>query len=139
MKNLKKITSALTSLILLANIADAQTAVPTSYAVNEVANNAEPFAVKYIGSDDDYVLFEVSVKFSDEAAAKFQLADSQEGALYSAGFKTGTVKTIKVEKKEDQVLNFTLILDHKTYSKSFSVVTTEVENILVSENDIAKL
>ncbi|MEO6231906.1 MAG: hypothetical protein ABJB11_15000 [Ferruginibacter sp.] len=139
MKNLKKITAAVASLVLFANIANAQTAIPTSYQVNEVANNATPFAVKYIGSDDEYVLFEVSVKSSNPADAKFQLTDSEEGALYSAGFKTGTVKTIKIEKREGQVLNFTLLLDHKIYSKSFSVSTSEVENTLVSENDITKL
>ncbi len=139
MKNLKKVTAAVASLVLFANIANAQTAIPTSYQVNEVANITEPFAVKYIGSDDDYVLFEVSVKSSTPADATFQLADSEEGALYSAGFKAGAVKTIKIEKREGQVLNFTLVLGRKVYSKSFSVSTSQVESTLVSENDITKL
>lgn len=136
MKQLKNIAAAVASLVIFSSITNAQTAIPTSYSTTA---NAEPLAVKYLGSSEEYLVFEVTL-VSANSSALFEIEDQNEGALYSTGLdKNATTKTIKIEKKDDQVLNFKLSVDKKVYTKSFSVNTSVVEKTTVAENDYTKL
>lgn len=132
MSTLKNIAVAVASIVIFTNITNAQ-AVEASYSVNY----EEPMAVKYIGSDGDYLTFQVSVKPVVTGKAVFEIIDENEGELYTASLASNfNVKTVKIEKRDGQVLNFKLVVGKTTYTKSFSVNTNKVETTTVAESDI---
>ena len=136
MTKIKNIAIAVASVVIFSSITNAQTAVPTSYQ----ASYAEPFTVKYLGTDGNYLLFQVSLKSNVAGQARFKLEDKEAGALYYNNFKSNfNIQTLKVEKKDAQVLDFSVTLNKTTYLKSFSVSTNRVENVTVAENDITRL
>lgn len=136
MTKLKNIVAAMILIVTLAGVTNAQTEIPTNYNVNSSA----PFAVQYLGIDEDYLVFKVTIQSPDFKKGMLEIADKYEGPLYASNFSREVkVKTLKIEKREGQVLNFTLVLDKKTYSKAFSVNTTAVEKTTVSESDLSKL
>lgn len=135
MTTLKNIAVAVASIVIFTNITNAQ-AVKTNYSVNY----EEPMAVKYIGSDGEYLTFQVSVKPAVTRNAVFEIEDRTEGELYAANLASNfNVKTVKIEKREGQVLNFKLVVGRTTYTKSFSVNTNKVETTTVAESDITIL
>ena len=136
MKNLKNIAVAVASVVLFSNITNAQT-LKASYSVNY----EEPLKVKYLGDDDAYLLFEVTLQSNAPLNTLFAISDKNEGEFYSsflsAGFKP---RTFKIEKHGDnQVLDFKLVAGKITYLKTFSVNTSTVEKTTVAEHDITKL
>ena len=135
MTKLKNIAVALASIVIFTNITHAQ-ALKASYSVNY----EEPLAVKYLGNDGNYLTFEVTVQSQISGKAFFAIADKNEGVLYSSNVTPGLkVKTIKIERSGDQVLNFKLVIGKKTYAKTFSVNTSKVETTTVAESDITML
>ncbi|MEO6550036.1 MAG: hypothetical protein ABIN94_18685 [Ferruginibacter sp.] len=135
MTKLKNILVAVATLVIFTNITQAQS-VKASYSVSA----EEPLKVKYLGEDGDYLLFLVTLQPKGSSNALFAIEDKTEGELYSTGLQLTTkVKTIKIEKRPDQVLNFTLLIGSKSYAKSFSVNTSLVETTTVTEGDISKL
>ncbi len=135
MTKLKNIALAVASLVIFSNITYAQTAA-TSYQVAY----AEPFSVKYLGTEGGYLVFQVKLQSDLQGKAIFRLEDKDAGTIYSNSFKNNfSIKTLKVEKRDNQVLDFVVTLDKQTYSKSFSVSTNQVEKVTVSESDITKL
>lgn len=136
MTKLKNIAVAVASLVIFSNITNAQTSVSLSYQ----AAYAEPFTVKYLGTEAGYLLFQVSMKSENGGKARFKLEDKEAGTLYDNSFKSNfNIKTLKIEKRDNQVLDFKVTLNKTTYSKSFSVFTNQVENVTVSESDITRL
>ena len=138
MTKFKNIVLAAVSLVIFANITNAQAIKAKAiYSLNA----EEPLQVKYLGDESDYLIFQVTLKSNEPKKALFAIADKREGELYSSGLATNLkVATIKVEKRDaDQVLNFKLVLGKKTYSKSFSVNNSLVETTTVAETDITKL
>ncbi len=130
----KFIAVAIASLIMTANTVSAQ-AVQASYTYKA----EEPLSVKYLGSDGEYLLFEVAV-INETRNATFGITDKGVGDLYSYNFNKGVnTQKMKIEKKDYQELNFTLRMGKETYNKSFSVNTMRVENTVVAENEITKL
>jgi hypothetical protein len=135
MSTLKNIAVAVASIVIFTNITNAQ-AVKANYSVNY----EEPMAVKYIGNDGSYLTFQVSVKPAVTGSAVFEIEDQNEGELYAANLAADfKVKTVKIEKRDGQVLNFKLVVGKTTYTKSFSVNTNKVETTTVEENDITML
>ena len=57
MKNLKNITTAIIAVVLFATTASAQ----TSSVKTVTAKANEPFTVKYLGNEDDYLYFQVEI------------------------------------------------------------------------------
>jgi hypothetical protein len=136
MTKFKNIAIAVASLVIFTNITNAQTVVATNYQVAY----SEPFTVKYLGTDGNYLLFEVNLKSDFAGQAKFKVEDKDAGPLYYNNFKSNfNIKTLKVEKKDAQELDFIVTLNKTTYSKSFSISTSQVENVTVSEKDITRL
>ena len=132
MKNLKNITTAIVAVILFATSASAQTVKPA------VAN--EPFTVKYIGNEEDYLYFEVEINTGNSNFAMLKINDKEEGELYSQSLRKNLKpRTFKIEKKDGQELNFKLLSGNKTYSKTFSASTILVEKTTVNENDVVIL
>ena len=135
MKKLISILVAVTTLLVISNGVNAQ-ALQTSYSVSV----EEPFEVKYLGNDENYLTFQITVQPKAAARAIFAISDKNEGEIYATNLNSHyAFKTVKIEKREGQELNFKLISAGKTYSKSFSVNTNIVETTIVSERDITRL
>ena len=132
MKNLKNITTAIVAAILFATSAAAQTVKP--------ARVNEPFTVKYIGNEEDYLYFEVEINTGNSNFAMLKINDKEEGELYSQSLRKNLKpRTFKIEKKDGQELNFKLLSGNKTYSKTFSASTILIEKTTVNENDVVIL
>jgi hypothetical protein len=131
MKNLKNITTAILAVVLFSTAVSAQSL--------KTAKAGEPFTVKYIGNEEDYLYFQVEIN-SDNNYSLLKINDKSEGELYSQSWKaTAKTQTFKIEKKEGQQLNFKLLTGNKVYNKSFSATTSLVEKTIVNENDIVIL
>ena len=136
MKNLKNIAVAVASMVIFANITNAQT-LKANYSVSY----EEPLKVKYLGDEGQYLLFEVVLQTGTSANPSFSIKDKKEGEFYSSINEPNLKpRTFKIEKRDDaQVLNFNLVIGKKTYTKTFTVNKTTVEKIDVAERDITKL
>ena len=135
MKKLISILVAVTTLLVISNGVNAQ-ALQTSYSVSA----QEPFVVKYLGNDENYLTFQITVQPKAAARAIFAISDKNEGEIYATNLNSRfAFKTVKIEKREGQELNFKLISEGKTYSKSFSVNTNIIQTTIVSERDITRL
>jgi hypothetical protein len=131
MKNLKNIITAIAAVVLFATSASAQTPAPKA---------AEPFTVKYMGNEDDYLYFQVEINTGNANFSMLKINDKAEGELYSQSWKsTLRLQTFKIEKKEGQELNFKLLSGNKVYSKTFSATTSIIEKTTVNENDMVVL
>ena len=134
MKNLKNITTAIIAVVLFATTASAQTATANT------AKAGEPFTVKYIGNEDDYLYFQVEINTGNSNYSLLKINDKAEGELYSQSWKASLkVQTFKIEKKDGQQLNFKLLSGNKVYSKTFSANTSLKETTTVNENDMVVL
>lgn len=119
MTKIKNILAALTVLLFSA----------TAFAgtVDPNAPVKEPLNIEYIGNDGNYLLFKVNVEQGDVANASFEINDKAEGNLFTKSINGDfKYKTIKIEKKDDQELDFVLTLGKSTYSKSFTIMPTTV-------------
>ena len=114
--SLKIFLVTLTSFSLLINTGSAQSSHLPYEAFNE-----EPLTVKYLGVNDEYLVFEVTLKAGSLKNPFLQIEDEMAGEIYSETISANT-KTIKfrIEKGEDQSLSFYLISGKKTYARSFS-------------------
>ena len=126
MTKIKNIAVALSAIVLFAGNSFAGT---TSKPVNGIYYSAdEPMAelmtVNYIGEDADYLFFEVSVKANSNKKVSFAVNDSEDGELYSTTFKADKKQTLKIEKRYNQQLDFSITAGNKSYSKSFTVIPT---------------
>ena len=131
MKNFKKITTAIFAVILTVNFATAQEVKP--------AAPAEPFIVKYLGNEEDYLYFQVEINTGNNYSL-FKIDDKVEGELYAQSWKNSLrFQNFKIEKKEGQELNFKLMTGNKVYSKSFSANTSMIKQTTVKENDVVIL
>lgn len=132
MKNLKNITTAIIAVVLFATSASAQ-------SVKSVTTN-EPLSVKYIGNEEDYLYFQVEINTGNANYSLLKINDKADGELYSQSWKSNAkFQTFKIEKKDNQQLNFKLLSGNKVYSKTFSATTSLVEKTIVNENDIVVL
>ena len=135
MKKLTTILVALAAILVLSNSLNAQS-FQASYSVNA----QEPFVVKYLGNDDNYLTFRITVQPEVAKRSTLAISDKSEGEIYATSLNSRfAYKTIKIEKREGQELSFKLVSGGKTYSKSFSVNTSNVETTTVSERDITRL
>ena len=133
MTKIKNILAAFATIVIFSNITNAQT-VNASYTYPN-----EPLAVKYVGVVDNYLTFKVSVDEQVSDNSFFAITDKSEGVLYSSNLRAKyNERIVKVEKKDDQILDFKLVVGKKTYLKSFSINTMKTETTTVAENDITK-
>ena len=135
MKKLKNIAVAIASVIIFTNITHAQ-AVKANYSVSHEA----PLAVKFLGNDGDYLTFRVTVLTPIPDNAFLAVNDKYEGIVYSSFFSpTFKVQKVKIEKRDDQVLDFKLVIGKKTYSKFVSVNTVLADEALAAKHELTKL
>jgi hypothetical protein len=135
MTKFKNIAIAIASVLLFTGAAHAQTGKNSKSS----SNTAAP-GVKYLGNDGSYLIFEVSVDPAVPAGSVFAVADQTEGQLYSSRISSGgKVQSIKVERRNDQVLEFMLVTGSKTYSRTFSAGTNTVSAATVYQTDMTVL
>ncbi len=135
MTTFKNIAVAMATIVIFTNITTAQTP-KASYTLNA----QEPLKVKYLGDEDKYLIFEVTMQAENKATPRFVISDKNEGEFFSSFFNNGATRTFKIEKRgEDQVLNFTLVMGKATYVKTFAVNTSTIVKTVVAERDITKL
>ncbi len=125
MTNIKNIALTLSSIVLFAATSFAGTTTttvtnPTSAVIDEPT--AEPLIVNYLGEDENYLYFKVAVKSGANKFVSFAVNDKTEGELYSATFNSDKEQTLKIEKRENQELDFNLSAGKKSYSKSFTIM-----------------
>lgn len=128
MKNVKNIIAALFTAVFFTTAASAQTTA-----------TQEPLTVSYIGMDDNYLVFQVEINTTSNFSL-LKINDKTEGELFSQSWKNNSKPmTFKIEKKDAQELNFTLVAGKKAYSKNFATSTNVQEVTTVTESDVVKL
>jgi hypothetical protein len=132
--NTKKMVAMLTAVALVISTVSAQ---PVGKSVKGLPG--EPLTVKYVGSDDDYLTFEITITTANVKYSELQINDANDGSLYAEILKsTSKTETVKIEKKDDnQNLRFELIAGDKKYFKSFEVNTKVIEKTTVLEGSIS--
>lgn len=125
----------MSSFIITANPIAAQKSL-SNYSVGA----EEPLTVRYLGNDGAYLLFEVTVRSTDRQIASLDIIDKVEGELFASSFRSDLkVQKIKIERRDNQLLDFKLGLGKSTFIKSFNVKNSTVENTTVSENHLSRL
>lgn len=115
----KSTTILLASLMMLISstvIAAHKNTIVTS--TNEPVNS--PLSVDFIGEDANYLIFRVTVSTNSNQLVSIVVNDKAEGELYAADITSNRVQTYKIEKRENQELNFQLQVGSNSYSSSFS-------------------
>ena len=126
MTKIKTTALAISAILLLANSSNAATKNNPDTAAAVQTVTAEPLSVEYLGEDGDYRLFRVTVTPGSSKNVNFSVNDFVEGEIYAAKFSTEKVQTLKIEKRNDQNLDFTVSAGGKTFSKSFTIMPTVV-------------
>ena len=135
MSKIKNIVIAAASLVIFSNITHAQ-ALKASYSVSAT----DPLKVVFLSDEGETLLFKVTLNSKFATPALFSVYDQSEGQLFSGLLPVNTTeRTVRIEKREGQILDFQLILGKKIYSKTFSSRTSIVETTTVSKIDITKL
>ncbi len=131
MTKIKNIAVALSTIVLFAGTSFAGTNSnnPSLRIVNDEPTT-EALVVSYMGEDADYLYFKVSVKPGSNKTVSFVVNDKSEGELYATFFSTDKVQTLKIEKRENQELDFNLKAGKKSYSRSFTIMPTVTLNKL---------
>ncbi len=127
MTNIKNTALTLSAIVLFATSSFAGTEKKSVFADSSLTIEA-PVSVQYMGEDANYVIFQVSVKEGENKAAALQVSDRAEGEIYAASFNAAKVQTLKIEKRFDQELSFTVSLGNETYTKYFTLMPTVVLN-----------
>jgi hypothetical protein len=124
MTTIKNSAIALLVTVLFASNSFATNVINPVPAVTATSEN--PLSVQYIGEEDGYLFFQVSVNTLEAKKASLSINDKNEGEIYSAALSNNKTQTLKIEKRENQELNFQLQIGKNNFSKSFIVVPTVV-------------
>jgi len=120
MKKFKNIVLTLVAMVISATAINAESIYPAN-----TDKGAEPFTVKYIGNEGDYLLFQVIVNSTNTKETSFAVSDKSEGEIYAAHIEsTYKAQTFKIEKRDNQELDFKLVIGKEVYSRSFAILTT---------------
>ncbi|CAN5773974.1 hypothetical protein BH11BAC4_BH11BAC4_22160 [soil metagenome] len=98
----------------------------------------DPLQVKYIGTEGDYLVFSVAVKSAENAVPVLSIDDTMEGELYSSKLNEGSkVRTMKIERRDFQVLDFKLVIGNTVYVATFANNSGIIKQTKVSEEALA--
>ncbi len=133
MKNFKSLLTVILALFLVSTLSNAQVAKVTT-----LNNSNEPLKVKYLGSEDSFLYFQVTANNMGSTFSQIKIYDKIDGEIFSQNFKySNYVQNFKIEKRENQELNFKISFGNKVYSKTFSTIITTIEKVV--ENDVVLL
>ena len=123
MTKIKNIALTLSAIVLLAANSFAGTVNNTSKAIY-VDPSSEKLIVNFIGEENGYLVFQVAVNKGTNKMVSLTLKDKSEGELYSSNVLDNKTQTFKVEKRDNQELEFSVKAGKVSYSKSFTIVPT---------------
>lgn len=124
MTKIKNIAVALSAIVLFAGNSFAGTGSATAVTAVYEEPSAELLSVNYLGEDDNFLYFQVSVKKGANKNVSFAVNDETEGELYSVILNSDKIQTLKIEKRDGQHLAFNVKAGKKSYSKSFTIMPT---------------
>ena len=120
MKNFKNIAFALIALVVSVTAINAKSLNPANAFSGE-----EPFTVKYVGNEGNYLIFKVIVNSDNTSNTSFGISNKSEGEIYSENIKSPSkTQILKIEKRHDQDLDFKLKIGQEVYSRSFAILST---------------
>ncbi len=132
MKNLKVVFTVMVATLLIGGTVKAQSSV--------AANIEDNFLVKFTGTEDNYLCFQVEVKGLNDNGTILKISDKQEGELYTQNWKAKVpFQAFKIEKKDGQQLIFNLQAGSKQFIKTFYTSTRFIESTVVEENGLVVL
>lgn len=120
MKNFKKIAATFVALVIAGTAINAKAVNPANPFSSE-----EPFTVRYMGNEGEYLLFQVIVNSNNTKNTSFEISDKAEGEIYAASINSAyKEQTLKIEKRDNQELDFKLVIGKNVYSRSFAILST---------------
>ena len=123
MTKIKNIALTLSAIVLFAANSFAGTVKNTSKAIY-VDPSSEKLIVNFVGEENGYLVFEVAVNKGSNKQVTLSVNDKSEGELYKSSVSGSKTQTFKIEKRDNQELEFSLRADKVSYSKSFTIVPT---------------
>lgn len=123
MTKIKNIAVALSAIVLTAGTTYAGNTNPVNNIVVD-ESVSDLMVVNYKGEDASYLYFEVTVRTGNNKQVSLSVNDSEEGELYAATFRADKKQTLKIEKKYNQELDFSIKAGNKSFSKTFTVIPT---------------
>jgi len=123
MTKIKNIAVALSAIVLTAGTTYAGNTNPVNNIVVD-ESVSDLMVVNYKGEDASYLYFEVTVRTGNNKQVSLSVNDSEEGELYAANFRADKKQTLKIEKKYNQELDFSIKAGNKSFSKTFTVIPT---------------
>jgi hypothetical protein len=121
---MKNIVAALSTIVLFTTASFAANTNTDSLQASTTVN--EPLSVSFVGEEGNYLVFEVALTSSATAPTSFAVSDKLEGELYTTRVSADKKQTLKIEKRDNQILDFTLSVGKEVFSKSFIMVPTVV-------------
>ncbi|MBC7686984.1 MAG: hypothetical protein H7211_02270 [Aquabacterium sp.] len=83
----------------------------------------EPFTVRYMGDEGNYLLFQVIVNADHNKKTSLQILDKTAGRIHVAHVTPEPqIQTLKIAKKEKQELDFKLMIGNEMFSRSFAIL-----------------
>jgi hypothetical protein len=122
MTTIKTIAIAFSTTVLMAANSFASTDNPTTPVANKTTVAAEPLKVQFICEKQGFLYFEVSINATDSKNANFTVSDSFEGELHNTAVSGNKKQTFKIEKRDNQELEFSLQLKNKNFTQTFTIV-----------------
>lgn len=117
---MKKSLMIAAGILYFTSVATVVTAQPT-IAAKKKTEITEPLTVRFLGSDNDYLIFRVEIKTGNISSSEFRVEDASEGVLYANSLSTNSkYQLMKIEKRDYQVLDFKLVSGKKIYVKTFT-------------------
>ncbi|MCW3106808.1 MAG: hypothetical protein JWQ09_1314 [Segetibacter sp.] len=84
--------------------------------------NTQPLSVIYVGNEGGYLLFRVIVNTLQNISASFEISDRALGSIYSSNIDSPhKVEMLKIGKRNNQELDFKLVIGKDVYSRSFAI------------------
>ncbi|MEN9569594.1 MAG: hypothetical protein RL172_825 [Bacteroidota bacterium] len=121
MKKIKNIAVALLAIVLFASNSFAGTPAKNINAIVDEPT-AEQLVVNFLGEEGNYLVFQVVIKPGSNKSVSLAVTDKAEGELYNSVFSTTKTQTFKIEKRDNQELEFNLVSGKKSVSKSFTII-----------------
>jgi hypothetical protein len=124
MTKIKNIALTLSAIVLFAANSFAGTVTNTSKAIY-VDPSSEKLIVNFIGEENGYLVFQVAVNKGANKMVSLTLKDKTEDELlYNSNVLDNKTQTFKVEKRDNQELEFSVKAGKVSYSKSFTIIPT---------------
>ncbi len=124
------VLSAVLAVVTVTTV-NAQTVVAVEKFTAENANTPE---IRFVGSNPDFINFEVSLRQNGNQKQTLRILDENGVELYREIIRKGEfAKLVKVVRNDYSRLNFVIDAQNSQYKKSFNIRNEVVERLNVEE------